>query len=181
MEVREAQREVRSVFIGGSVGQVVSGLVWLLSVALASWSSDRAGIMALILGGTFIFLLTQLALRLVGQKAALSKGNPFSQLAIQIAFIVPFCYPVIAAAAMQNLNWFYPAFLVVVGAHYLPFLTLYGMPHYAVLSALLIGGGVVIGLSFPESFTLGGWYGGLVLVLFGLGIWLWMRGRRGAG
>ena len=31
------------------------------------------------------------------------------------------------AAALYETNWFYPAFMVIIGAHYLPFSHLYGM------------------------------------------------------
>jgi hypothetical protein len=68
-------------------------------------------------------------------------------------------------------NWFYPAFMVVVGAHYLPFVFLYGMWQYAALSAALISGGVVIAMILPEMFTPGGWITGIVLVLFAIIIW----------
>jgi hypothetical protein len=168
MEIRDAQQEVRTVFVGGAVGQAVSGLIWLVSTILGVWISVRYGILALAVGGAFIFPLTQLALKGLGRKASLSHDNPFNQLAMQIAFIVPFCLPLIGAAALYNVNWFYPAFMVVVGAHYLPFIFLYGMWQYALLAAALIGGGVAIGMTFPDSFSMGGWFTGLVLLLFAL-------------
>jgi hypothetical protein len=34
------------------------------------------------------------------------------------------------------------------------------------LSAILVGGGIVIAHSFPESFSLGGWVGGVTLFAF---------------
>ena len=55
MTLDSAQREVRTVFLGGSVGQVVTGLVWLLSAALSTWVSGPLGILALFLGGALIF------------------------------------------------------------------------------------------------------------------------------
>lgn len=57
-------------------------------------------------------------------------GNPLGPLGMQVAFIIPCSYPVIGAAVLHNVNWFYPAFMVIVGAHYLPFVFLYGMWHY---------------------------------------------------
>jgi hypothetical protein len=50
-----------------------------------------------------------------------------------------------------RLNWFYPALMVLVGAHYLPFTFLYGMRMFVPLSVVLIGGGVVIALYFSFS------------------------------
>ena len=72
MLISEAQREVRTVYLGGFVGQLVSALIWL------------AG-----------------------------------------------------AAALHKPGWFYPASMIIVGAHYLPFVFLYGMKTFAVLAAAL--------------------------------------------
>ncbi len=121
MDVRDAQLEVRSVYIGGFVGQLASGVLWLISCALASWMSWRAGITVLVVGGMFIFPVTQMVLRLMGQPASLSVRNPLRELAIEVAFIVPLLLPVVGAAALHWIEWFYPAAAVVVGAHYLPF------------------------------------------------------------
>lgn len=171
MEIREAQREMRSVFSGGSVGQAVSGLIWLISTAAATWSSVNLAIIILAVGGAFIYPLTRLGLILLGQRGSLSRENQLSQLAMQVAFTVPLALPVIGAAALYNINWFYPAFMIIVGAHYLPFMFLYGMQHYAVLAAALIGGGFVIGRFLPEIFTIGGWFTAFVLIGFALLVW----------
>lgn len=166
MLISEAQREVRNIFLGGSIGQAVSGLIWLISAALGTWVSVRYGIIALAVGGATIFLLTQLTLKLMGRRASLDRSNPFNQLAMQTAFIVPLCLPVIGAAALYNVNWFYPAFLIVVGVHYLPFMTLYGMWQYGVLGALFIGSGTFIGMYLSNTFALGGWVGAAILLVF---------------
>jgi hypothetical protein len=171
MEVQIAQREVREVFLGGSVGQAVSGLIWLLSAALGTWVSTRYAILALALVGAFIFPLTQLVIRSMGRKASLSKDNPLNALAMQVAFIVPLSLPVIGAATLYRLNWFYPAFMVVLGTHYMPFIFLYGMRAFAVLAGLLIGGGVVIGMYFSESFIPGGYFTAAVLLGFAAVAW----------
>ena len=167
MTVADAQREVRSVFLGGSVGQVVSGAIWLFSAALSTWGGTQQGIIALVVGGTFIFPLTQLVLRLAGRPWTLSQGNPLRQLAIQVAFIVPLTLPVAGGAALHNVNWFYPACMVIVGAHYMPFIFLYGMWQYGVLAAALMGGGMTLGMIMPHEFSVGGWLSGAALLLFG--------------
>ncbi len=176
MTVDEAQQEMRAVFLGGSAGQAVSGAVWLVSAALGSWAGARYGLISLFLGGFFIFPLTQLAIRLSGRPASLKSGNPLEGLARQVAFIVPLCLPVIAAAALYRINWFYPAFMVVVGAHYLPFVFLYGMRQYTALSAVLVGGGVAFALLLPQAFAPAGWFTGAVLVLFS--IWIRVTSHR---
>jgi uncharacterized protein DUF7010 len=168
MEIKSAQQDVCSTFARGSIGQAVSGIIWLLSAALGTWVGQPYAILALVFAGIFIFPLTQLALRLLGRSAGLPKGHPLNQLAMQVAFIVPLSLPVIGAAALYNIDWFYPAFMLVVGTHYMPFIFLYGMWEFAVLSALLIGGGVAFGMLLPHTFTAGGWFTSAVLLLFAL-------------
>ena len=165
MKINDAQKEVRTVHLGSFSGLIVTGLIWLLSAAMSAWMSTGLAIWALILGGTFIFPLSQLLQKAMGKPSTLSKENPFGALAMQIAFVIPFCYPVIAAATIHNTNWFYPAFLVVVGAHYLPFIFLYGMWQFGILAAWLVGLGTVIGMYFPENFALGGWIGAAIYLL----------------
>jgi hypothetical protein len=171
MEVAEAQREVRSVYVNGAVGQAVSGVIWLVSAGLGTFVSVQAGVISLAVGGVFIFPITQLALRLSGRSATLSSENPLNGLAMQVAFIVPLLIPVIGAATLHNIDWFYPAFMMVVGAHYLPFVFLYGMRAYAVLAAVLTGSGVTIGWLLPNSFSVGGWVAATALLVFSLFVW----------
>jgi hypothetical protein len=178
--VKDAQREVRAVYLGGAVGQAVAGVVWLASAACGTWLGPRPGIVVLVVGGMFIFPLTQLALRLRGRPAVLAKDNPLAGLAMQVAFTVPLALPVIGAAALHNVNWFYPAFLVIVGAHYLPFIFLYGMWQYGALAAVLLGLGLSLGMCAPAAFSLGGWLGGTVLLAFSAGIALARRRQTGA-
>jgi hypothetical protein len=168
MEIRTAQQDVQTIFLRGSVGQAVSGLIWLVSAALGTWVNERSAILVLVLVGALIFPLTQLTLRLLGRPSGLHKGHPMNGLAMQVAFIVPLSLPVIGAAALYNIDWFYPAFMLVLGTHYMPFMFLYGMWEFGLLSAVLIGGGVVIGMLFPGTFTLGGWYTAAALILFAI-------------
>ena len=166
MEIKSAQQDVQSTFLRGSVGQVVSGVIRLVSASLGTWVNERYAIFVLVLVGIFIFPLTQLILRLLGRPAGLPKGHPMNQLATQVAFIAPLSLPVVGAAALYNINWFYPAFMLVLGTHYMPFIFLYGMWEFGLLSALLIGGGVIIGMLLPHTFMTGGWFTGVVLLLF---------------
>jgi hypothetical protein len=166
MDIKSAQKDVRSTFLRGSVGQAISGSIWLVSVILGTWISERSAILVLVLAGMFIFPLTQLTLRLLGRSGGLPRGHPMNQLAMQVAFIVPLSLPVIGAASLYNINWFYPAFMLIVGTHYMPFIFMYGMWEFAVLSALLIGGGVAIGMLLPDLFVTGGWFTAIGLLLF---------------
>jgi len=107
-----------------------------------------------------------LLLRLMGRPASLPKGHPMNALGMQIAFTLPLNLPLVAAATLYRLNWFYPALMIALGTHYLPFIFSYGMPQFGVLAALLIGAGLIIGLYIPSAFSLGAWLTAVVLLLF---------------
>ncbi len=105
-------------------------------------------------------------LRLTGSRASLTSGNPLGSLAMQIAFPLPLSMLLLVPVTEFRLNLFYPALLVLLGAHYLPFVFLYGMRMFAALGSILVSGGVVIALYFSHAFTLGGWVCGLRLFVF---------------
>lgn len=173
MTVEEGQRQSRTVYLGGGPGQLVCAVIWLASAAAGTWASARLAILILVVGGMFIFPLTQLILRAMGRPASLPADSPFRWLAFQVAMIVPLCLPVVGAAAVHKLVWFYPGAMIVVGAHYLPFQFLYGQSRWLVLGIFLFVAGLMIGLYMQTLFTLGGWVTGLAFLVFS--IWAWAR------
>jgi hypothetical protein len=166
MLVQDAQREVRTVFVGGFWGQLVCSVMWLASAALGTWATPRAAILTLVISGFFIIPAVQLLLRLTGRPASLTKGNPLNNLGMQIAFTLPMTMLLLVPVTEFRLNLFYPALMILVGAHYLPFTFSYGMRMFIPLCAILVSGGVVIALYFPGSFSLGGWICGVTLFIF---------------
>lgn len=168
MEIQTAQKEVRTTFIGGFIGQLVSSVLWALSAGLSTWHSRRAGILALVFGGFFIFPAIQLTLRFMKRPHSLPRTNPMNQLAMQVAFTLPLALPVVAAAVLYRPNWFYPAFMIVLGAHYLPFAFLYGMRMFIPLCGMLVTIGLMIGIYLPASATLGAWITSALLFVFAI-------------
>jgi hypothetical protein len=166
MHIEDAQREMRIVYIGGFWGQLVSSVIWLVSAALGTWVTPKASILTVVIGGFFIFPLTQMLLRLSGRRASVSNDNPFNNLGMQIAFVLPISMLLLAPVGLYRLNWFFPALMILLGAHYLPFASLYGMRLFLFLAGILIALGVVIALRFSGMFSLGAWIGGLVLLVF---------------
>lgn len=166
MLIADAQRESRTVYLGGFVGQLVSAMIWLASAAIATLVDPETGFWALAIGGVAIFPITQALLRLSGRRASLDRKNPLRGLAIQVAFTVPLALPLAGAAAIHRAGWFYPACLIIVGAHYLPFVFLYGMRTFAVLAAAMLGAGYALGFLAPDRVVLGGWVGGGILFAF---------------
>src|SRR5271154_756407 len=157
MDIQDAQREVRSVYIGGFWGQLVSSVIWLASAALGTWVSPKASILTAIIAGFFIFPLTLMLLRLSRGRASLSKENTFNSLGMQVALVLPFSMLLLVPVGFYNLNWFFPALMVLLGAHYLPFATLYGMRMFLVLAGILMASGLVIAHYFSQTFSLGAW------------------------
>lgn len=166
MQIADAQREVRTVFLGGFMGQLVSSTLWAASAALATWSTPRLAIIVLVIGGFFIFPSTQLGLRLIGRAGRLPPANTMGELGMQAAFTLPLSLPIVGAAALYRLDWFYPAFMIALGAHYLPFVFLYGMRMFYGLAGVLVGAGFVIGRFGVGAWHVGAWTTAAVLLAF---------------
>jgi hypothetical protein len=85
---------------------------------------------------------------------------------MQVAFVLPLSMPLLVPVGQFRLNLFYPALMILLGAHYVPFVFLYGMRMFAALAAALLAGGIAITLYLPSSFSIGAWYSGTVLLVF---------------
>jgi hypothetical protein len=175
MEIIQAQRDVRETFLGGFAGQLVSAVIWCTSAAACTWHSLRLGELTVILGGFFIFPLTQLVLRSMGHAYSLPRGHPMNALAIQVAFTLPLTLPLVIGIAALHPAWFYPALMITLGAHYLPFIFLYGMWQFGVLAAALISSGIAIAMYFPAPVSLGAWITAALLFAFALAVRLAVR------
>lgn len=164
VEIQEAQREVRRRFIGGFAGQMVSAAVWLVGAALGTWGTAKESIIAAVCGGFFIFPLTQIVLRVL--RGPVKTKNPLNDLGMEVAFVLPFSMLLLIPVGLYRLNLFYPALLILVGAHYLPFAFMYGMRMFLFLAGILMAMGMVIAHYFSASFSLGAWSGGVALFIF---------------
>ncbi|WP_033541234.1 DUF7010 family protein [Planococcus sp. CAU13] len=166
--VSNDQKEMRSAFLGGFSGQLISGLIWLAAAGVSVLISEQYGMAFLFFGCMAIFPLTQLTLRMMGRSAKVSQENGLWALGSQIAFTVPLNFLLVGAIILYQPLWFFPAATIVVGTHYLPFITLYGMRMFGVLAVLLIFCGAGLALYGPPIFSLGGWLTGAILILFAL-------------
>ena len=166
MDIVQGQRDVRETFLGGFAGQLVSAVLWGVSAAACTWHSLRVGGVILLLGEFLIFPLTQLLLRMMGHAYALPKGHPMNALGIQVAFTLPLSLPLVLGIAAIRPAWFYPAFMIVLGAHYLPFVFMYGMWQFAGLCALLVSTGLAVGIYVPKPASLGAWLTAAILFVF---------------
>ena len=166
MDIRSAQQDVRTAYLRGSVAQGIMGVFWLAAAALGTWVSPYSAIITMVLAVALTFPLTLLTLRAIGRPMGLDGAHPMNQLIFQIAILIPLSLFLIGPISLYNLNWFFPAFMFVMGMHYILFIFLYGMWEFAVLAILLLTGAITIGLLMPDSFTPGGWFTAIVLLLF---------------
>ena len=162
----EAQKEMRFAFLGGFAGQLVAGVIWLSAAAASYFHSPPLGMLVLFFGSMGIFPLNLIVLRMMGRPAKVSEGNVLWSLGSQIAFTVPINFLLVGVVILFRPIWFFPAAMIVVGAHYLPFITLYGMRSYALPAIILVVLGAVLALYGPALFSLGGWITGVVLLVF---------------
>ena len=175
MEVRDAQADVRSAYRGGFAGPLVSSLIWSAAAAAYEWASPGVGISILFLGGILIFPISTLVLKIPRSPAALPKGHPSNALAIQSAFTVPLGLLVAIALGSFQSDLFFPASLIIVGAHYLTFISLYGMWLYGALAGVLVAIGAASMFWLPGLRGLSGWIGALVLLTFALPLYFTYR------
>ena len=165
MEISQAQADVRRVYRGGATGPLVSGLIWLAAAAMAQWGTPSVAMAVLFFGGMLIFPLSTLLLKALGGPAGLPKGHPANALAMQSAFTVPLGMLLALALGTVNPELFFAATMILVGAHYLTFISLYGMLHYAALAGALVLTGATALFWLPALRPLAGWIGGAILLL----------------
>ncbi|QTX06023.1 DUF7010 family protein [Agromyces archimandritae] len=70
---------------------------------------------------------------------------------------------------------FLPASLIIVGAHYLTFISLYGIRLYGVLAGVLVGIGAVALFWMPGIRGISGWIGAAVLLAAAVPLYLGSR------
>ena len=84
--------------------------------------------------------------KLLGASGSHTKGNPLGQLAGASTFWLIFSLPLAYGLSLQDVAWFFPAMLLVIGGRYLVFATIFGMRLYWILGLALGGAGVALGM-----------------------------------
>ena len=165
MDVEAAQRDVCRAYHGGFSGPLVSALIWAAASAVYQWGPTAAAMAVLFFGGMLIFPLSSLVLKAMKGPAFLPKGHPSIALAMQSAFTVPLGLLVAIALGALAPSLFLPASLIIVGAHYLTFISLYGMRLYGVLAGVLVAVGAAAIFVVRELRGVSGWIGAAVLLV----------------
>ena len=178
MDIERMQADVRRIYRGGFAGPFVSAVIWAGAAAIYQWASPGWAMAALFVGGVLIFPLSTLVLKLLGGPASLPKGHPGISLGTQAALTVPLGVLVAIALGSYEPQLFFPASLIVVGAHYLLFIFLYGMRLWAFLAATLAAVGLGGLFWQPVLADLSGWIGAGVFLAFSVPLYLAGRDPR---
>ena len=132
-----AQADMCRAYANGSVGILASGIVWLTSAIVAYRFSATQSVWMLLIGGIFIFPLSVLFSKIIGLTGAHRKENSLGNLAKEGTIFMLMCLPIAFALSLQNIAWFFPAMLLIIGGRYLTFASIYGNKLYWVLGAVL--------------------------------------------
>jgi len=153
---------------GGVVYLAVEGFLWILSATLGAMGQIPAAMLALVIGGMFIHPLATACSRLFRMPRP-DNANRLAVLNTWLALTIPLGLPLIfMATSSGRTNMFFPAFSVLVGAHWLPFTYVYSMKSFAFLGGILVSAGILFGFVFTQSFAACGFVTGGVLLVFAL-------------
>ena len=145
MAISEAQADMRQGYCSGGAGIAASAIAWSVAAGVSVSGTAQNAVWALLIGGIFIHPVSVLICKLLGARGTHAKGNPLGQLAGASTFWLIFCMPLAYGLSLQEVRWFFPAMLLVIGGRYLVFATLYGMRLYWVLGLALAAAGVALG------------------------------------
>lgn len=135
--IKKAQFDMCQAYANGSIGVIVSGLIWLIAACITDQYSPNKGIWTLFFGGMFIYPMSILICKSVGLNGAHSKANPLGNLAMEGTILMMMCLPLAFGLSMQHKEWFFQAMLLIIGGRYLSFATIYGKRVYWFLGAIL--------------------------------------------
>lgn len=160
-----AQRDMRSAYLGGAPGVLVSGLVWAVAGCVATWISPERAVWTLFVGGVFIHPVAVLFARLLGRAGRPAPGNALAALAMATTFWMIMMLPLAYGVSLLRIDLFFPAMLFVTGGRYLCFQTLYGSRLYWIFGAVLaLAGYGLAELNAPMA--LGGFAGAVIEAVF---------------
>lgn len=166
MFVAQAQAQMRASYRSGSVGAAVASAVWLASASTTVVAGAGWGIAVMLIVGFFIYPLTQLVLRALGGRASVPSDNPLRELSVEVPIVGPAMLPLVGAATLYRTEWFYPALMLAMGAHYVPFSFLYGMRSFIGLGAVMAVGGLAVALWAPSLHVVAAFCTALLMLAF---------------
>ncbi|MBD3386377.1 hypothetical protein GF407_15815 [candidate division KSB1 bacterium] len=167
--------EYRHCHFGGAVYLIVEGILWLLSAIVGYFGQIPVAMLILLIGGMFIHPIATTFSKLL-KVPSLQKSNRLSILITWLSLTIPLGLPLIFMATLGGREYlFFPAFAVLVGAHWLPFTYVYSMNSFIVLSIILVVVGIIFGFIYTQFFAICGFFVGFILFFFALIHYVWVR------
>ncbi|MFD2823407.1 DUF7010 family protein [Lacinutrix iliipiscaria] len=167
LSLKELQKDMRIAYVGGGTGVLVSSIVWFVSGIVAVYSTKEMSLLTFFMGGMLIYPLGMLSTKLFNRTGKHQKNNPLAFLAFESTVIL-FVGLFTAYSIFQiEKQWFFPIMLMIIGARYLVFQSIYGMKIYWILGILLSLSGILCLIS-NQPFHIGGIIGGIVEIIFGV-------------
>lgn len=170
----ESQTDMCRGYANGSIGIIVSGLMWLISAAVTYQYSAKQAIWTLLIGGMLIHPVSVLLYKLIGLSGNHTKGNPLGNLGMEGTIFMIMCLPIAFGLSLQHSEWFFQGMLLIIGGRYLTFSSIYGIRLYWILGAILGAAAYLLFYSSVQSFgTL--LTGSLIEISFGTFMFLSFR------
>ena len=165
MTIIDAQEDMRNAYFGGCPGTFVSAIVWLTAGITGLMTTVQFSVFVFFFGGMLIHPLGVVLAKALNRSGKHKNGNPLSSLALESTFFL-FIGLFIAYFVLQiQPHWFFPIMILIIGARYLVFSSVYGMRIYWAFGASLILSGF-LGFLFHPPFHVIGLVGGFIEILF---------------
>jgi hypothetical protein len=137
MTTAEAQRDMRIAYLSGAPGMFASALAWAVAGVIALQASTTNAVWALFVGGMLIHPAGVLLCKALGRTGKHNKSNPLAALAAENTVWLIFSLPVAYAVSIANIQWFFPAMLLIIGGRFFTFHSVYGLRTYWVCGGVL--------------------------------------------
>lgn len=134
---KQAQTDMCKGYANGSIGIIVSGLIWLISATISYQYSDEQAVWILLIGGMFIHPVSVVLSKVIGLNGTHTKGNPLGNLAMEGTTFMIMCLPLAFGLSLQHREWFFQGMLLIIGGRYLTFVSIYGIKLYWILGSIL--------------------------------------------
>jgi hypothetical protein len=171
MKFEDAQNDMNFSYFGGGTGVLVSGLVWCIAGIMALMFSNQSSMLTLFFGGMFIHPLAILLSKIFKRPGNHDPKNPLGKLALESTIILFVGLFLAFYIAKLQVAWFFPIMLMIIGARYLVFNTLYGIKTYWVLGGFLMLSGMLC-ILLGANFIIGAFVGGVTEIVFSLVIFM---------
>ena len=163
----QAQTDMCKGYTNGSIGIIISGLIWLTSAIVCLQSAPKQGIWTLLIGGILIHPISVIVSKAIGRNGTHSQGNPLGNLAMEGTIFMLMCLPLAFLLSLQHSEWFFQAMLMIIGGRYLTFASIYGIRLYWILGAIL-GIAAYLLFSFEVQSFGSAITGSIIEIIFGL-------------